>query len=141
MYSLGFFAIFMGVFSIIAANWHNIPPNIKLIAHLLINVVFAYGIYIFDRQDREFPRELSVLGLIGLTLTLIALTGQIFHLEGSINSALVLWMGLSTPFVIVFGKTKTSLGPWLIGFVLALWAGVAEYIAPNLGHTAQQAKF
>ena len=138
LYSLGIFAIFMGVSSIIAANWHIIPPNIKLIAHLLINVVLAYGIYIFDRQDRELPRELSVLGLIGLTLTLIALTGQTFHLEGSTTSAILLWMGLCTPFVIVYGKTKISLVPWLIGFVLALGAGVEEYIAPNLGHTALQ---
>lgn len=137
LYGLGAFVILMGVLAIVAANWQMIPPYTKVVVHLLVNSVLAYGIYAFDHQDRKFPRELCLFGLTGLTLTLIALTGQVFHLNGSIASALVLWMGLSTPFIIAYGKTKISLVPWLIGFVSAIFAGIYEYIFPHLDDTAQ----
>jgi uncharacterized membrane protein len=135
LYGLGGFAVLIGVLAIIASNWQIIPPYTKLALHLLINSVLAYGIYIFERRGKTLARELSVFGLTGLTLTLIALTGQIFHLNGSIAAALVLWMGLCTPFALVYGRTYISLIPWLIGFVGAIFAGIGEYILPQLNDT------
>ena len=127
LYGLGVFTIFLGVLYIIGANWETIPLSVQLI-HLLINSVFAIGIYTFDRQNKELPRELSVLGLTGLTLTFIFLSRGVFKFDYSFVPALILWMTLSTPFVITYGKTKISLIPWLISFAFTIFISIGQYI-------------
>lgn len=137
LYGTGAFSVLVGILAIVASNWQIIPAETKLIVHLLINVGAAYGVYQFDIHNKRLLRELFIFGFMGLTLTLIALTGQVFHLNGSIASALVLWMVLTTPFVLTFGHTKISLFPWIISFVTAISAVMYEYIYPSLSDTAQ----
>ena len=73
-------------------------------------------------------REALLLGLMGLTLTFIALTGQTFHLASNIPAAIVLWMALCTPFMLVFGRTTLSLLPWLLGGMAAIACGFHEVV-------------
>lgn len=137
LYGTGAFSILMGILAIVASNWQIIPAETKLIVHLLVNAGAAYGIYQFDQHNKRLFRELFIFGYMGLTLTLIALTGQVFHLNGSIASALVLWMILSTPFVLTFGHTKISLFPWIVSFIAAISAVMYEYVYPSLSDTEQ----
>ncbi|WP_343563824.1 DUF2157 domain-containing protein [Kiloniella sp. b19] len=137
LYALGAFSILVGVLSIVAANWQDIPAEAKLSVHLLVNAVVAGSIPFFDRRGKRLSAELAVLGLTGLTLTLIALISQVFHLDGPMASALLLWMGISTPFVLVYGQTRVSLLPWIIGFVASLFAGLDAYLLEELDPSGQ----
>lgn len=133
LFGLGALAILIGVLAIVAANWQAISPSTKITVHIILNALLAFGIFVYDKQGKETKRELCVTGLMGLTLTFIALVGQIFHLEGSFGQAVILWMVLSTPFVITFGETRISLLPWLLGFITAIFYTLTEYIYPAFG--------
>jgi len=128
---VGSFTIIIGVLSIIAANWQAIPPNVKVIVHLLINAGLAAGVYISDRRGRHLTREFCLVGLWGLTLTLIGLVGQVFHLNGGMASALFLWSVLVTPVIAVYGKMRVSLLPWLVSFLAGIGAALYEFVFPN----------
>lgn len=130
LYGLGGFAIVIGILAVVAANWQIIPPDTKLFVHLGINTCVAAALYHFHKIGKSLQMNLSVLVLTGLTLTLIALTGQVFHLNGSIPSALITWMVLTTPFVAAFANSKISLIPWILALVYTIWAGSAEYLFP-----------
>ena len=117
---IGSFTIIIGVLSIIASNWQLIPASVKVIAHLLLNIGFASAVYLFERQGRDMLREFFLVGLWGGTLTLIALVGQVFQLDGSIASALFLWSVLVTPALAVYGRTRVSLVPWLASFLVGI---------------------
>lgn len=137
MYGLGAFSILTGILALIAANWQAIPPDTKLIAHIMLNIVAAVAVYMLERRRAELAREMSLFALSGLTLTLIALTGQVFHLNGSIGGAFILWSLLCTPFILIYGRTLISLLPWLGGFLTAIFAGVDEYLMPLLNDTQE----
>jgi uncharacterized membrane protein len=137
MYGLGAFSVLIGVLAIVAANWQAIPPDAKLIAHIMLNIGPAAAVYVLDRRGAGLAREISLFALSGLTLTLIALTGQVFHLNGSIGGAFILWALLCTPFMLIYGRTWVSLLPWLGGFLTAIFAGVDEYLMPLLSDTQE----
>lgn len=126
LFGLGAFAILVGILAIVAANWHGIPVSVKLSVHMIVNAVIAYYIYRSDKQGRETLREILVLVLMGLTITFIGLTGQVFHLASNIQAAIILWMVLVSPFMLLFGRTKISLLPWLLGFLAAIYCGFGE---------------
>lgn len=124
--ALGVLAILTGILSFVAANWQAIPPFVKMAVHLIINAGVAYKMYTFDRDGMKLHRELAVFVLMGLTLTLIGLTGQVFHLNGTLGGALILWAVLCTPFAVLYGRSKISLIPWLIGVLAAMYIGIFE---------------
>lgn len=137
MYGLGAFSVLIGILALVAANWQAIPPDAKLIAHVILNIGVAGTVYITAQRGVHIAREMSLFALAGLTLTLIALTGQVFHLNGSIGGAFILWAMLCTPFILIYGRTWISLLPWLGGFLTAIFAGVDEYLMPHLNDTQE----
>lgn len=128
LYGLGIFSILLGVLAIIASNWHAIPPSVKIGAHIILNGVLAVVIVAMQKQQRNFIKELLIFALFGLTLTLIALIGQVYQLDGSIASAIILWMLISTPFILVYGEGRISLIPWILGLFAFIHAVLFEYL-------------
>lgn len=55
---------------------------------------------------------------MGLTLTLIALIGQIYQLQGSVEGALRLWLVLVTPTILVFGRAAYTARLWALAAVI-----------------------
>jgi len=119
------FAILCGVLAIVAANWMDIPGEIKLGVHVLVNAAVAIALY---RMDKPFYREGLTLLLFGLTLTLIALIGQVFQLGGGWANALILWMGVTAPLMLAFGETRITAVPWILVFLTTVIMAMEEYL-------------
>lgn len=115
MTGLAIFAIGIGVLSIIAANWAMIPPGVKLGAHLAVNAGLAAALW--RMRGRDLWREGLALLLCALTLTLIALIGQVFQLGGSYGAALLVWLVATLPMLLVFGRTRMSVIPGLLALI------------------------
>ncbi len=96
---LGVVIIGLGVISLIAANWANIPDTLKLgvdFAALALLALAIYGQY--DQPNRAWLETL-IAGFLLLCLASIGLIAQIFHTGGQWYHALLFWS------VITFGIT------------------------------------
>ena len=88
---LGFSIIGIGVISLIAANWVNIPNFIKLIGNFLVLGAVAYTAYNFLTKGKELAYEVASAFLMILFLASIGLISQIYHTGGELYQALFFW--------------------------------------------------
>lgn len=98
--TLGVTIISLGVISFIAANWEEIPPNIKLISDFIILILVGYFLYKkHTTGEIIFKDRLIVLFQI-LILASIGLISQIYHTSGELYEALFLWTFITIPIVL-----------------------------------------
>ena len=94
---LGAFTIGVGLISVIAANWGDIPRLVKLLAMLGLFGANAYGLMRARGQPYRWVIDAFALGYFALTLASIALVGQIYQLGGEPYQALLLWLVVGSP--------------------------------------------
>lgn len=114
---IALFAIIVGVLSLIAANWLAIPGGVKIGVHLVLNIALAATVWTAHARGKVMLREGALLVLGGLTLTLIALIGQVFQLGGSLSGALLVWQLAILPAFVLFGQTRLSVIPGILSLV------------------------
>ncbi|MEM6812064.1 MAG: DUF2157 domain-containing protein [Pseudomonadota bacterium] len=131
---VGGFSILMGLISIIAANWQIIPPSLKLFVHFAINFSVATAAFINHQKGKLIHTDVCLTILWALTITFIALVGQIFQLDGSIPSAIFLWSLITIAPLAIFGRTLIALGPALVAFIALVVTGSMEYVFPVLSN-------
>ncbi len=125
----GFFAILLGIALIVASNWDAFGVHLKLIAHFFMNAVLAGLIWIWrDNAQRRLWREIAVYFLCGLTLTLLALIGQSFQLQGDIGDLLLIWLGLITGLVIILGQNTRIVTLWFVGFFVTIYYNIGKLV-------------
>jgi hypothetical protein len=131
--NVGVFAILMGLVSVVAANWGAIPAAVKLAGHFMLNAGVAAFMIRVDGDKHPVLKDACVTGLFGLFLTLIALTGQVFQLHGDLHTTLLLWLGICTPFMWVYGRTYMVAGSWLTVALIALYWNIGHFFdgTPN----------
>lgn len=115
---LALLIIFGGAAMIIESNWAAIPGNIKIITHFAINAIVAYVMYTGQQTNHFWKREGAAFILAGLNVTLIALIGQVFQLNGSVEGLLLLWLLITTPFIFIFGLSRMNAILWTLGFII-----------------------
>ncbi|MBN8520368.1 MAG: DUF2157 domain-containing protein [Alphaproteobacteria bacterium] len=121
------FAIILGVLSLVAANWHAIPGDIKIGVHVCLNA--AVGYMLWSKRGHDLWREGLTLAFFGLTLTLLALIGQVYQLgDGTYSGILGLWMIITLPFMAYLAHKKMTVIPWMIAFLGTVWVVVGEHI-------------
>src|SRR5262249_34788754 len=94
---LGSFTIGVGLISVIAANWGDIPRLVKLLAMLGLFGANAYGLVWARGRQYRWVIDALALGYFVLTLASIALVGQTYQLEGEPYQALLLWLVVGSP--------------------------------------------
>ena len=107
---VGIFVVILGIISIIASNWDNIPPSLKLIGNYSLFAAIIFVAYHSYHKGREKICEASILALFMMIGATIGLTAQIYNLSGEFYSACFYWSILAIPLLIV---TKMRLLPLL----------------------------
>lgn len=120
---IGTLSLCLGLISIIAANWQNISPNIKLGIDLLLGLGLCGYLAISYEQLSKWVKEILIVLISGWTLASIALIGQIYQLGGDGKSAITLWTLLIIPLllqgrstasgVILLGSLSATYGLWI----------------------------
>lgn len=110
---LGLFAAILGVMLLISANWDLIPHMVKIGGHLAL--LLAAGALHMWAGETGRPRmaEGALFLFAGLVLAGIALNSQIYQLTGPAWHALLLWLALAAPALLLGGQFR------LTGFALA----------------------
>lgn len=129
---LGGFAIFLGIAAIIGSNWDEIPGWMKLAVHFAANAALAA--VLFDRAaknrcDGGWLSEGLIAAYAGLTLTFIALLGQVYQTQAPAWQPLALWLALVSPVVLLLAQTRAVLQAW----VIALLATYTSYLSVTIG--------
>lgn len=136
---LGGFAIFLGIAAIIGSNWDEIPGWMKLVVHFAANAALAA--VLFDRAtknrcDGGWLSEGLIAAYAGLTLTFIALLGQVYQTQAPAWQPLALWLALVSPVVLLLARTRAVLQAWII----ALLATYVSYLSVTIGEFSTVAR-
>jgi uncharacterized membrane protein len=104
---LGLLAVALGIILIISANWDRIPAALKLGTHLAL--LAGLGAAHWATRARH-PRlsEGALFLFAGLVLGGIALQSQIYQLTGPVWHALLLWLAIAGPALLVGGQTRLT---------------------------------
>ena len=122
--NVGIFAILVGVVSLVASNWADIPPMVKLLGHFILNIAVAGFMLRQDAVKHPLIKDGLVVALFGLFLAFIALIGQVYQLHGDLHKTLLYWLIICTPFVWFYGRSYTVIGPWLVVVVVTLYLNI-----------------
>jgi uncharacterized membrane protein len=108
---LGGTVVGIGVISLIAANWEEIPSGAKLGGAFAVLAVLGWLAYRAREEGRSVRFEVLALLLAMAALGTIALVGQVYHSGGELFLALAFWLLAIGPLAYACGR----------GFVPQLW--------------------
>jgi hypothetical protein len=129
---LGAFTIGVGLISVIAANWGDIPRLVKLLAMLGLFGANAYGFVWSRGRQHRWITDAFALGYFALTLASIALVGQTYQLGGEPYQALLLWLLVGSPALWLAEGAFAALV--FLGAVAVTGAFSFDPLAALLGH-------
>ena len=74
--------------------------------------------------------------IFGTNLSFIALIGQVFQLQGHPFFAILIWMAVSTPLIIIYGSSRFIAYAWIIGLavknvLLSQWLAGSNLLSPT----------
>ncbi|MBV8408396.1 MAG: DUF2157 domain-containing protein [Alphaproteobacteria bacterium] len=124
---MGALAIGLGVVSVVAANWEEIPGSAKLAAALLLTALCAGGVFVSWQRELAWPREIGALLTFGLVLGNIALIGQVYQLQSEAWQGLLTWLALCTPFLALVAFTRLVGALWFAAAIVT-WFSADEPI-------------
>lgn len=125
---LGVVCLGFAAMTFVAANWDEMPRYVRVL-FLVSNMWLAYFGAVIARY-RNRPVLADVLVTLGCAIfgATIMLVGQIYHLQGKSEDAVLLWAGgtLLASFIV-----RSSSTLWLATALFILWFGIG--IGNNLG--------
>lgn len=127
--SLGALAIAVGLLSIVAANWDEIPSRVKIGVDLGLVAALGLGVWQWERRGPGWARETAIVVLHGLVLASIALVGQVYQLGGETHEALLAW-ALLTALLMTRARSGFAAMVWVLGLQIT-WAVWAVWLADH----------
>lgn len=135
---LGSAIIGLGVISLIASNWAEIPDTVKLAANFALLALLAAGIYWqYPNQSQGVWFEVLVVGFMLLCLASIGLISQIFHSGGAWYHALLFW-ALITALLSLFAHSLFTRFFWVTLFLSGLVWSIVAGVGTHFRHTLDE---
>ncbi|MFN4020792.1 MAG: DUF2157 domain-containing protein [Erythrobacter sp.] len=133
VFGIGALAIGLGLVSVIAANWQDIPGPLRLGVHLAL-IAGALGA-LFWREDALAQRspwavEALVFVIAALGLTFFGHLGQVYQTASPLWQPLGVWLALFAPLLLLAGRSWPAALAVLGGAVWCAW----EYAAWLIGY-------
>ncbi len=133
VFGIGALAIGLGLVSVIAANWEDIPGQLRLAVHfaLIIGALAA----LFLREDRIAERspwavEALLFVTAALGLTFFGHLGQVYQTSSPLWKPLAIWLVLFAPLLLLMGRSWPAAAALMGGAVWCAW----EYVGAKTGY-------
>lgn len=133
VFGIGALAIGLGLVSVIAANWEEIPGQLRLGVHLLA-VAGALGALFWREQGLAERSPWAVEALVFVTaalgLTFFGHLGQVYQTASPLWQPLATWLVLFAPLLLLTGRSWPAAAAVLGGAVWTAWeyaTGLAGY--------------
>lgn len=135
VFGIGALAIGLGLVSVIAANWEDIPGLVRLGVHLALIIGALAALFL--REDRiaaSSPWAVEALLFVttALGLTFFGHLGQVYQTSSPLWQPLATWLVLFTPLLLMMGRSWPSAHAVLGGAVWTAW----EYATAMTGYGA-----
>ena len=101
---LAYFAAFLiglGIIALVAANWEQIPNNVKLGGAVSLMVVNAFAVIISVKFKKNILTQVLCGVFAALIMAVIGLIGQIFQLRSDVSGACLLWALCAWPLFLI----------------------------------------
>lgn len=136
VFGIGALAIGLGLVSVIAANWEDIPGLVRLAVHLAL--MAGLLALLFFREERLAERspwavEALVFVTAALGLTFFGHIGQVYQTSSPLWQPLALWLALFAPLLLLTGRGWPAAAALLGGSVWCAW----EYAGAMTGYDRQ----
>lgn len=96
---LGVCVTAMGMISLIAANWMEIPDILKLLCDFLVLSFIAVEAMRYYSHPQPLRYDALLLGFLLLVMASIGLIAQIYHTYGKFYFAILFWSAMTLPII------------------------------------------
>lgn len=136
VWGIGALTIGLGLVSLIAANWEDIPGLVRLGVHLAL--VAGLLALLFLREETLAARspwavEALVFVIAALGLTFFGHVGQVYQTSSPLWQPLAAWLVLFAPLILLTGRSWPAAFTLLGGAVWCAW----DYASASNSFTAQ----
>ena len=123
---LGALAIGLGIISVVAANWDDIPGMVRLTIHGLLMAAVAAAI--FWLQPRKgflglYVKDVLLFVMAVLGATFFGHLGQVYQTSSPLWQPLAMWLLLFSPLMLLAGRGWLISALWIVGL---LGTGIAH---------------
>lgn len=137
VFGIGALAIGLGLVSVIAANWEEIPGQVRLGVHLTLIAGMMGGLFL--REDRiaessPWAVEALVFVTAALGLTFFGHLGQVYQTSSPLWQPLGVWLVLFAPLLLLMGRSWLAAAALIGGAIWCVW----EYASATSGYTAER---
>ena len=101
---LSYFAAFLiglGIIALVAANWEQIPNQIKLGGAVCLMIVNALCVFAAMKFNKPILKQVLCGVFAALIMAVIGLIGQIFQLRSDVSGACFLWAVCAWPLFLI----------------------------------------
>lgn len=121
---LGSAIIGLGIISLIAANWAQIPDSLKLGIDFSLLASLAVAIFWYQNLNKPIVADSLITIFMILCLASIGLIAQIYHINGRWYHAIMLWSVICLP-IALFARHIVVHFLWVSLFInAAVWSSV-----------------
>lgn len=124
VFGIGALAIGLGLISVVAANWEDVPGQVRLAIHLALIVGMLS--FAFVREERiagtsPWAMEALIFILSVLGLTFFGHLGQVYQTSAPLWEPLATWLVLFGPLMIVYGRGWPTATLLIGGAIYCVW--------------------
>lgn len=135
VWGIGALAIGLGVVSVVAANWEDIPGLVRLAVHLAL-IAGLLALLFFREAALAARSPWAVEALVFITaalgLTFFGHLGQVYQTSSPLWQPLAVWLALFAPLLLLSGRSWPSALAVVGGAVWTAW----EYASAMGGYGA-----
>lgn len=95
------FLIGLGIIALVAANWEQIPNNVKLGGAIVLMIANASAVIISMKFKKNTLTQVLCGVFAALIMAVIGLIGQIFQLRSDVSGACLLWAVCAWPLFLI----------------------------------------
>lgn len=124
VFGIGALTIALGLISVVAANWEEVPGLIRLGVHLAL---IAAGLGALALREKElaarspFVVEALLFITAALGLTFFGHLGQVYQTDSPLWQPLVLWLVLFAPIILLMGRGWPMAAALMGVMIWAVW--------------------
>lgn len=133
VFGIGALAIGLGLVSVIAANWDDIPGLVRLSVHFALMAGMLAALFLREERLAEhspWAVEALVFVTAALGLTFFGHLGQVYQTSAPLWQPLALWLALFAPLLLLMGRSWPAALAVMGGSVWTVW----EYASANTGY-------
>lgn len=124
VFGIGALAIGLGLVSVIAANWEDIPGLVRLAVHFalivgLLAVLFLREAPLAERSPWAVEALVFVTAALGLTF--FGHLGQVYQTSSPLWQPLAVWLALFAPLLLLMGRSWPTAAALMGGAMWTVW--------------------